>query len=608
MCTSKVVVDYNSSHDISTLLEITLRISNSLGYAKDVEALFNMHGQRPGEDGHYKFIYDREQSNGKESVFVTRINMEKIGYRTFVIRLKLNDVVRYVKYDPEEECAVLTGMESHYSFWEVVTYLSDYVLPDRVRGGIMYQIYVDTFASDELPEKMKAKTVDWFTFPKWRPDPDGEYRNNQYYGGNLRGIINKLDYIKSLGTTVIYLTPIFKGNSAHRYDTVDYTMIDEIIGTWAQVDELHKEANARDMDLVVDAVFNHSSNENPLIKEVPHMYDWIDGKIKTWWGYKTLCEFNKFHPRYYIELAKWLSLYQMYFDGLRLDVADNMPVIVLKFIKATLRKYLLGEIWKDPIKGEYKEYILGACLDGHMNYRYTNAIYRYIIWGKWRFFKKVIRSSLRLYPPPALMGSPIFMTSHDIPRMRNILLGYFMKESESYENVWDMEKDPYWLDSRGNFDTLKFRSWEAKHDKIPDDKKALVEEMVRITVFLQYTLPGLPSIFAGDEAGATGYKDPFNRKPFPWNNIDKDSYNLYKTMGKFRIGYRNVFSSYDFEFISINSERVVYKRENLIFIVNRSGHNVDVSSYVDGNVIFGVGNYQNKTLAPRSAIVVENFE
>ena len=183
-----------------------------------------------------------------------------------------------------------------------------------------------------------------------------------------------------------------------------------------------------------------------------------------------------------------------------------------------------------------------------------------------------------------------------------------MKESESYENVWDMEKDPYWLDSRGNFDTLKFRSWEAKHDKIPDDKKALVEEMVRITVFLQYTLPGLPSIFAGDEAGATGYKDPFNRKPFPWNNIDKDSYNLYKTMGKFRIGYRNVFSSYDFEFISINSERVVYKRENLIFIVNRSGHNVDVSSYVDGNVIFGVGNYQNKTLAPRSAIVVENFE
>ena len=222
----RILVEYQSSLRISDELCIRLQIPNSLGFVKDAKALFNMNGEHPGDDGCCYLIYDEHESTDRVSVFKGKTHFANIGYRTFFIKLKLNNDERTLTYDEDKEEVVITK-EDIYEFWKVFVYYSAYEPPNWVKGGIMYQIFVDTFCREgELPEALKDKVVDWGTFPKWQPDSDGVYRNTQFYGGNLKGIIKKLDYIKKLNVTVIYLTPILKSPSSNRYDTEDFEKIE----------------------------------------------------------------------------------------------------------------------------------------------------------------------------------------------------------------------------------------------------------------------------------------------------------------------------------------------------------------------------------------------
>ena len=567
-----ILVEYNSPVSTSEPLRITLRIANQLGYVNDVKALFNRNGEPPGAERKVFLEYDHARSKDGFSFFTGEAKFMTPGYRTFFIQLRINGIVHEIRYDPNSEEAVFSRDPKH-EFWKTFVYYSFFETPDWIKGGIMYQIFVDTFHSENLPEHLKEKVVSWYTPPKWKHDPDGTYRNNQFYGGNLRGIISKLQYIKSLGVTVIYLTPIFKSPSSNRYDTDDYTEIDEMVGTWEDLDELHKKANDLGIAIVVDVVFNHSGKDNKLLKEDPDLYDWHHKytKPKCWWGYEHLVEFNKYHEKYFIHLSEWLNKYKDYMDGIRLDVADSLPDFVLKFIRGNFPKYILGEVWKNAIIGEFREFFHGDELDAVMNYQFANAIYRYVRWGNGKYFKRIMHDVKFLYPPQALDASPIFLSSHDIPRKETNLVGDFMKESLGYENNWDIDKDSYWNDEHGRFDTNKFRTWEALHDEVPSDKKELARKLHKLAVFVQYTLPGLPSIFAGDEAGVWGYKDPFNRKPFPWDNIDKELYQFYCMMGRFRIGYRDLFSnSKNFELIKANEQKLVYKWNEYLIVVNRT--------------------------------------
>ncbi len=605
---SCIVVDYKMSFKTNERMMITLRIPNSFGYVKEVSVLFNRHGETPGTEK-FELNYDVSKSNNEVSIFTGSISFSSPGYRTFFIQLKINDATKYVMYDEESDEAILTSSRNH-SFGKLFVYYSFFHTPDWIKGGIMYQIFVDTFCYEKTDNNTKFKIVDWNQEPKWKPDEDGNYRNDQFYGGNLRGIISKLPYIKSLNVTVIYLTPIFKSPSSNRYDIVDFEEIDEMVGTWDDLKELHEKAKAIGISLVVDLVFNHSSNENKLLTEDPDMYDW-DLKYtipKFWWGYSHLVEFNKSSENYLKHLASWLNRYQNYMDGIRLDVADNLPDFVLKYIRNHFSKYLLGEVWKNAIIGDFREFLYGDELDGVMNYQFANAIYRYIRWGNHKSFRRIMNEVANLYPPDALAVSPIFLSSHDIPRIPNILVGDFMKESDQYETVWDMEKDDYWFEN-GTFNTYKFRSWEAEHDQIPAEKKILAEKLHKLAIFLQYTLPGIPSIFAGDEAGVTGFKDPFNRKTFPWCNINEKMYKFYCMMGNFRIANRSVFSnSSNFKLEYIDESKIVYRRGNLMFIVNRTAERLPLLSKTTANITFSLSSYNytsNQYILPYDAIVIE---
>lgn len=604
----KILVHYGSPNVVGEKMDVALSISNEFGFVSDVTALFNRRGEQPGTM-RCSLVYDEEKSNEVMSTFVGTIKFDSPGYRTFYISLKVNGEDKKIEYDEEEDCAVFAD-NRELSFWECFSHYY-FKTPEWIKGAVMYQIFVDTFCSSELPEEFNDRVVPWDTFPKWRRDPDGEFRNDQRYGGNIKGIISKLPYIRSLvpeeTTIVLYLTPITQSPSQNGYDTSDYEKVHEMFGNWEDVEILQKEAHKRNMKVILDVVFNHSSNENPLLKEDPEMYSWIHKYTKPacWWGYEGLVEFNKNSPRYVENLKKWLALYEKYFDGIRLDVADNLPDFTLKIIRKYFRKFIMGEVWKNAVTGDYREFLFGDELDSNMNYQFGIAIYRFVRYGNYKNFRNIVKKICKLYPKEALMASAIFCTSHDIPRMPNILVGDFMKEGVEYETPWDMEKDAYWF-INGIFDTDKFRQWEFDHDQIPKEMMELALNRQAVTLFLQYTLPGLPSIFAGDEAGVMGYKDPMNRKPFPWNNIDQRFFELYQKMGELRNRYHETFAGTNFSIIEIDEKKLVYKRDNQIFVVNRTSENIWIGEYNIKSASFALKNVEEEhVLSAYNAVVIE---
>ena len=565
-----IYLEYNSPVKTGEALCIKLRINNRYGFISDVKALFNLYGQEPGKEAIVDLVYDKALSNDEYSTFKATKFFDAPNYHTFYIAVKLNGVWQNIKYSGKENSAVLESEaeEQNLEFWKCFSYLKTFKTPDWIKGGIMYQIFVDTFCCKDPPESVKDKLVAWDTFPKWMPDSDGEYRNDQYYGGNIKGIISKIPHIKSLGVTAIYLTPIFKGGSSNRYDTIDYEEIDEMVGTWEDQAELKSKANAVGIKVIQDVVFNHASSENPLIKKFPELFT-----AGRWWGYKNLVEFNKANPGYFELLEKWIKKYSKYFDGIRLDVADELPDEVLRFIRSIAKKYdfyILGEVWKNAVTGDHRGFLYGNELDGVMNYQFTNAIYRFVRWKNFNYFRGVVNDIKTLYPPEALDVSPIFLSSHDIPRIPNILVGDFMKEDPSFENVWSMEDDLFWF-VYGIFDTFKFRKWEVENDKIVGEKLLLAKKMQKVAVFLQYTLPGLPAIFAGDEIGIMGFKDPMNRKTMTWDNFDYDTFNFYIQMGQFRTENKAIFAdSRNFTSPEVVKENEIwqYKRREINCIVD----------------------------------------
>lgn len=565
-----IYLTYNSPVKTGETLKIKLRIDNKYGFISEAKVLFNLNGQEPGKEAVEDLVYVKDESNEEYSTFCATKFFDKPNYHTFYIAVKLNGTWQNIKYSSKENGPVFENDGQNLEFWKCFSYLNTFKAPEWVKGGVMYQIFVDTFRCKNPPESVRNKLVAWDTFPKWMPDSDGEYRNDQYYGGNIKGIIEMLPYIKSLGVTIIYLTPVFKGSSSNRYDIVDYESIDEMIGTWADLAELKKKANALGIKVVLDIVFNHVSFKNPLIEAYPALFN-----AGFWWGFRNLVVFNKNNPKYFELLEKWIKKYSNYADGLRLDVADELPDVVLQFIRTIAKKYnmyILGEVWKNAVTGDYRGFLHGHELDGVMNYQFTNAIYRLIRWKNFNLFRGIVNDIKTLYPPEALDVSPIFLSSHDIPRIPNILVGDFMKEDPSFENVWSMEQDGFWY-TNGKFDTLKFRRWEFEHDKIPLEKLKLAKRLQKVAVFFQYTLPGLPAIFAGDEIGMTGYKDPMNRKPFEWNNIDNEIMNFYIQMGQFRAAHRELFAdSTNFALTEMAKEHgvVQYRRENMDCTVDLS--------------------------------------
>jgi len=477
------------------------------------------------------------------------------------------------------------GFSSFYGAkkdWQLTVTEKDFITPDWLKGGIIYQIFPDRFYnSGTKKENVPVDRImrdDWGAEPKWRPTQEGKVLNNDFFGGDLKGIEEKLPYLESLGVNCIYLNPIFEAHSNHRYDTADYNKIDSVLGTEEDFKSLCETAKKMGIHIILDGVFSHTGADSVYFnkngryktlgaynsKESPY-YSWYKftnypEKYQSWWGFVTLPEVVEESEDYrnFINgeggiIEKWLKAGA---DGFRLDVADELPDIFIDELRARLKKtkpqaLLMGEVWEDATTkhsyGARRRYLLGSQFDSVMNYPFANAIIDFCRNGKAESFMSSIMTIVENYPKECLDVMMNHIGTHDTERAITKITG----ESCEYRD----------------------REWQSCHSL--GDKYEKGVRLLKCAAVMQYTLPGVPSIYYGDEAGMEGYKDPFNRGCYPWGNENQELLDFYKQLGRIR-NENSVFRKGGFYPVSSILGCVAYRRadENgdIMVIVNRNEH------------------------------------
>ena len=408
----------------------------------------------------------------------------------------------------------------------------------------MYQIFPDRFAaSGAAKENIPAGRVlrgDWGAQPEWRPDQTGRVTNCDFFGGDLSGIESRLSYLQSLGVTCLYLNPIFESHSNHRYDTADYSRVDPLLGTTADFRSLCAAARKRGIRVILDGVFSHTGSDSVYFNQrgrYPgpgafqsqsspyyswyHFMHWPD-QYQSWWGFDTLpevnetdFEFNRFINGQAGIVRRWLHRGA---SGWRLDVADELPDAFLENLRDAAKAedpdaLVLGEVWEDASTkesyGRRRRYLLGGQLDSVMNYPFRDAILSYVRDGGADAAMEAILTILEHYPPQVVHLLMNHIGTHDTERAITILAG-----------------EP--VQGRG-------REWQST-SFLTGEQRALGIQRLKLASFLQYTLPGVPCVYYGDEAGLEGYRDPFNRGCFPWGSEDENLLAWYRRLGTVRGG------------------------------------------------------------------------
>ncbi|HQQ68578.1 MAG TPA: glycoside hydrolase family 13 protein, partial [Candidatus Cloacimonadota bacterium] len=464
-------------------------------------------------------------------------------------------------------------------------------IPDWVSEGIIYQIFMDRFSNGD-PKLNQDFSEDYYQDAVTAPAP-GEYLapNQEYYhfvddwndisglqqskylpegkpdwwcfyGGDIEGVRQKLDYLEELGVTIIYFNPLWEAKSVHKYDAADFRRVDPHFGSAKGLKELVKEMHSRGMRVILDVAFNHSGETFWAFRDCVekgeqsaywHWYDWYkwplpkplppDFKPKDyyqcWWGIKDMPDLNYDHSRrhpfenyirdianadvngdlvnYILDCAQWWVSY-IGVDGFRLDVPDEVPWWFWELFRKKVKEikpdaWLVGEIWNNAESWVSRKYF-----DSVMNYAYFNSpvleffIHRLISKTE---FQTAILSGFGAYPPHAARAMMNLLGSHDTQRVMTL--------------------------AKGN------------------------TTRVKQAVFFQMTSIGTPHIYYGDEIGMEGGRDPDNRRPFNWlwkndpNAVEiREFYQLCIAVRK----ANKLLRDGDMEFLAVPEGLVVYRRYN----------------------------------------------
>lgn len=533
------------------------------------------------ETQHYPMQW--EHTDGIEEWWKTEITIASPGLYFYYFTYVTGWGTSILKRVSPSETAGIDGTED----WQLTVFPTGFSTPDRFKGGIFYQIFPDRFYNSGKPKtgvpKDRILHHNMDDIPVFLPDEHGEIRNNDYYGGDLAGITEKLDYIRSLGADILYLNPICEAHSNHRYNTANYKRVDPMLGSNAEFRFLCEEAHKRDIKVIIDGVFSHTGDDSIYFnkygrypepgayqsKDSPY-YRWFSfGKnrddYKAWWGITSLPEVNEEDPGYMEYIAgphgvidQWLRLGA---DGIRLDVADELPDAFLDRVHECVKqhgadKLLLGEVWEDASNkishGGRRRYFDGNQLDGVMNYPFRTAIIDFMLTADAENCMHALDSIVKHYPPAAMDVCMNILGTHDTERLLTALSGIS-------------------LENKGRLAQAQIRLTE----KQLQTAKCLLKMAVRIN----YTLPGIPSIYYGDEAGMTGAKDPFNRGFFPWGKEDHELTEYYRAMGCFRREYE-VLKDGGFYPLSAALGCIAYLRykpgvKRVCLIANNNPHPID---------------------------------
>lgn len=479
--------------------------------------------------------------------------------------------------------------------WQITCFDKNYDTPVDFKGRVIYQIFPDRFAKfgeADTKEKLLPYELheDLNETPVYLPDRNGQILNNDFFGGNLMGIVQKLPYIKDMGVGIIYLNPIFMAYSNHRYDTADYKKIDPLLGTEEDFKFLCQEAHKLDIKIILDGVFSHTGSNsiyfdannifgngavsNPdspyrewyQFQEYPHRYT-------SWWGIDTLpCvrELNQSYMDYIIYsddsvICHWIKLGA---DGFRLDVADELPD---RFIAAFHKKLkevkpdaiLMGEVWEDASNkisyGKRRKYFSNMELDSVMNYPFKNAILEFVTGKiKGKDFADRITTIAENYPRPVLDCVMNLLSSHDTPRIITALSG----KGEGMSKT----------------DKAKF--------KLQGEELNRAVSLTKVSALLQFTLPGNPSIYYGDEIGMEGFEDPLNRCFFGWEEQNISLREFYKKLS-FLKNQNEAIKCGDIVFREVGDKFIKFARKsqnNVVYIDVSIGQEFEYS----GNTLLEV--------------------
>ncbi len=401
-------------------------------------------------------------------------------------------------------------------------YSPSFKVPDWAADIVYYYIFPDRFrngnkANDPQPgvARYHAGTVElhknWLDKPWLARSGDGsdEHFNNDFFGGDLAGITDKLDYIKDLGANTLYLTPIFRASSNHKYDTADYKSIDPGYGSNADFERLTREAAKRGMRVITDTSLNHTGADSlyfdrygnyggqgafagSRIQADSPYASWFsfdaaeqnpDKRFKGWVGVTDLPELNKASPAWRnYAFGDPDSVTKLWLDrgasGWRMDVVPWVSDDFWRAWRTAVKTHkpdalTVAETWFDASK-----YFLGDMFDSTMNYIFRNAVQEYAAGGKAKALYAQIELMREAYPPQAFYALMNLLSSHDQARALHVF------------------------------------GW---HDDTRDEQViALAKQRLKLAVFFQMIFPGAPTVFYGDEVGVTGGDDPFNRATYPW--------------------------------------------------------------------------------------------
>ncbi|MBW6411923.1 glycoside hydrolase family 13 protein [Clostridium weizhouense] len=435
-------------------------------------------------------------------------------------------------------------------------------IPNWYKEGIVYQIFVDRFFNGNDDKKINFPKKNSFIYATWDDEPMyikdnmGRVLRWDFYGGNLKGILKKLDYIKSLGANIIYLSPIFKSASCHKYDVGDYEIVDEMFGSNDEFHNLCKVADLKGIKIILDGVFSNTGSDSKYFNKLGNYdeigayqspnskyYNWFKFinypyQYESWWGLENRPNVNELEESYldYIVnkknsiIEKWMNLGA---SGWRLNVADELPDKFIRLIKKKMNSInndniLIGEVWEDASNkisySKKREYLFGRELDSVTNYPLRECLINFVKgYIKSSKFKKKIMCLYENYPRENFYANMNIIGTHDTERILTVL-----------------------------------------------DKKL---DLLKLIIVLQMTLPGVPVIYYGDEAGLEGGKDPECRKPYPWGKENDKIIKFYQKITEIR-NNEDILKKGNLKIYDTTDEICIYERRyeenSIVIIVNNS--------------------------------------
>lgn len=528
--------------------EVRFRISAAgVGIPNAVRLVYKRDG---GEEIRVNMAYLFNQAD--DCIYTVKVNMpDEAGLVWYYFEIETHQGTVY--YGNNEKNLGGRGEVSFHKpdrAFQITVYNEDYKTPDWFKESIAYQIFVDRFCNGNedgsfLGDRTDIIKREWNDTPYYKAEQfGGEYKANDFFGGNLKGVIKKLTYLKDLGVSVIYLNPIFSAYSNHKYDTGSYEMIDPMFGDEAEFKKLCAEAEKMGIRIILDGVFNHTGSNSQYFnkngdydsvgayqsQESPY-YSWYrfmqwPDVYESWWGMTTLPQVEEHSEDYrkYILSGKdaivkrWLKAGA---SGWRLDVVDELPGFFVKELRKNVKEakedaVIIGEVWEDASNksayGERREYFLGQELDSVMNYPMRTALIDAVL-GKIDAaeFDDRLMSIKENYPPEAYYSLLNMVSSHDVERILTMMGGVPSRHEVDRDYQANFKLDGYALE--------------------------VARDRATVILGLQMTLPGVPCIYYGDEIGMQGYGDPFCRKTYPWGHEDETD-----PTGVIRERYRNMIS------------------------------------------------------------------